>query len=204
MCSPFARVSSTAPGEDQGSRTAGHWRKGLLFYRSLSHSRTPTDCFFAVGGQSFFRRDMLGELGSIDSLLEPMYHEDIELSYRAWKRGWRVRYAPDAIAHHLGSHSSRRTFTPAELRMFVRQNEYLIVWKNVTDIDLLAQHAALIAPRLTVALLRADWPTLRGFLRAARRLPAVRRRRRSARRHMRLPDREVLRRVESIAGQPET
>lgn len=185
-------------GVDQGSRTAGSWRRGLIFYRSLPHSAVPTDCFFAVGGQSFFRKDMLDEIGSIDPLLRPMYHEDIELSYRAWKRGWRIRYAPDAVVLHKGKHSSNRAFSRAELRSFVRQNEYLTVWKNITDRRLLAQHSALISVRLIVAALKFDSPTLVGFARAFRRLPLVFRRRREARPYMRLSDREVLERLSSI------
>jgi GT2 family glycosyltransferase len=187
-----------AIGADQGSRTAGFWHRGLIFYRSLPHSVVPTDCFFAVGGQSFFRKKMLSEIGSIDPLLWPMYHEDIELSYRAWKRGWRIRYAPEAVAHHRGSHSSQKAFSPAQLRSFVRQNEYLTIWKDLTDPGLLAAHLLLIGPRLLAAALRRDWPTLVGFGRATRRLPAARVRRRSARAHMRLSDREVLRRVSGI------
>ena len=92
-----------------------------------------TSCFFAVGGQSLFRRDLLVGLDSIDELLWPMYHEDIELSYRAWKAGLRILYAPDAVCHHLGSQTSARVFTRVELRSFVRQNELLTVWKNVDD-----------------------------------------------------------------------
>lgn len=185
-------------GTDQGSRTAGRWHRGLFFYDPLPHSSAPTDCFFAVGGQSFFRKKMLDEIGSIDPLLWPMYHEDIELSYRAWKRGWRVRYAPDAVAHHRGGHSSKRAFTKGELRSFVRQNEYLTVWKNVSDRRLLIEHCVLIVPRLVAATIKRDWPTVIGFCRAIRRLPDVRRRRARARIHMRLTDREVLRRVSAI------
>jgi GT2 family glycosyltransferase len=185
-------------GTEQGSRTSGFWSRGLIFYAPLPHSPAPTDCFFAVGGQSFFRREMLSEIGSIDPLLWPMYHEDVELSYRAWKRGWRIRYAPDAIAHHVGGHSSRRVFSASQLRSFVRQNEYLTVWKNVTDGRLMAEHLFLIPPRLAAAAVKRDWPTLLGFGRAARRLPAVSRSRKEARAHMRVDDREVLRRLASI------
>jgi GT2 family glycosyltransferase len=141
---------------------------------------------------------MLDEIGSIDPLLWPMYHEDIELSYRAWKRGWRIRYAPDAVAHHRGGHSSKRAFSPTQLQSFVRQNEFLTVWKDVTEAELLTAHVLLVVPRLLLAALKRDWPTLIGFRRAARRLPVVRMQRRSARAHMRLSDREVLRRVSSI------
>lgn len=185
-------------GGEQGSRTSGYWHRGLIFYNSLPHSPAPTDCFFAVGGQSFFRHEMLKEIGSIDPLLWPMYHEDIELSYRAWKRGWRVRYAPDAVAHHVGGHSSRRVFSPSQLRSFVRQNEYLTIWKDVTDRRLLAEHLLFIPPRLAAATMKRDWPTLVGFRRAVGRLPEVWRGRKAARAHMWVADREVLRRVAAI------
>jgi GT2 family glycosyltransferase len=185
-------------GVDQGSRTAGLWRRGVIFYRVLPHSPVPTDCFFAVGGQSFFRREMLEEIGSIDPLFWPMYHEDIELSYRAWKRGWRIRYAPNAVVHHRGGHSSSRAFTRGELRSFVRQNEYLTVWKNITQRRLLLEHVSLIVPRLTVASAKRDWPTLVGFARALRRFPEMRRARKTAAKHARLSDHEALNRVVSI------
>ncbi|MBA3841359.1 MAG: glycosyltransferase family 2 protein [Actinobacteria bacterium] len=185
-------------GLDQGSRTAATWHRGILFYRVLPHSNEPTDCFFAVGGQSFFRRKMLQQIGSIDPLFWPMYHEDIELSYRAWKRGWRVRYAPDAIVHHHGGHSSQRAFTRGQLRSFVRQNEYLTVWKNVHDPRLLFEHLMLMLPRLAVAAARGDWPTLVGFGRAASRARAAIRARRRASVHARLSDRETLSRITQI------
>lgn len=186
-------------GTDQGSLTAGVWRRGLLFYLPLPHTDDPVTCFFAVGGQSFFRRDLLLELGSIDPLLWPMYHEDIELSYRAWKRGWRIVYAPDGRCHHLGGRTSARVFTAAQLRSFVRQNEHLIVWKDVTDRTLLLSHLALLPLRLLAALVGRDWPTLAGVASAARRLPAVRASRRAARAYFQLDDREVLRRVAAPA-----
>ena len=81
-------------------------------------------------------------MGSIDELLWPMYHEDIELSYRAWKNGYRIVYAPGSVCHHLGGHTSRKVFTPTQLRSFVRQNELLMVWKDVTDPVMLLEHVS--------------------------------------------------------------
>jgi GT2 family glycosyltransferase len=179
-------------GRDQGSRTAGIWKHGLLFYEPLAHADTMTSCFFAVGGQSLFRRDLLVGLGSIDELLWPMYHEDIELSYRAWKAGLRILYAPDAVCHHLGSQTSARVFTRIELRSFVRQNELLTVWKNVDDPVMLLQHVAWLGPRLALALLRRDRATLAGFGSALRRLPRAVGARSGARRTARRSDRDVL------------
>lgn len=182
-------------GIDQGSRTTARWKHGLIFYDVLPHVDEVTDCFFAVGGQSLLRTSYLREIGSIDPLLRPMYHEDIELCYRAWKRGWRVVYAPRAVVHHWGGHSSRRVFTPRQLRSLVRQNEFLIVWKNVTSLRLLAEHVLLLPTRLAAAAVKRDWATLLGFARATSRLGEARSARRVARRHAVISDREVLRRL---------
>ncbi len=186
-------------GQEQGTRTAAVWKHGLLFYEPLAHSETPTSCFFAVGGQSFFRRNLLVALGSIDELLWPMYHEDIELSYLAWKAGYRILYAPGSVCHHLGGQTSRKVFSKDELRSFVRQNELLTVWKDVTDPLMIAQHLLFMPLRLMTAILRRDRGTLMGFKSAVVRLPKALKARRRVRHLARLTDREVLERV-SIAA----
>jgi GT2 family glycosyltransferase len=186
-------------GIEQGTRTAGFWKHGLLFYESLAHTAHVTDCFFAVGGQSFFRRALLHEIGSIDELFWPMYHEDIELSYRAWKNGYRIVYAPESVCHHLGSQTSRRVFTPIQRRSFVRQNELLTVWKDVNDRSMLVQHVLWAFPRLMTALFRWDTGTLIGFCSALRRLPWAIRRRRAVQEKFLRSDREVLEMVSASA-----
>ena len=186
-------------GIEQGTRTSGYWRHGLLFYQPLPHTDRSTDCFFAVGGQSFYRRDLLTAMGSIDELLWPMYHEDIELSYRAWKNGYRIVYAPGSVCHHLGGHTSRKVFTSTQLRSFVRQNELLTVWKDVTDPGMLLEHVVWLVPRLVMAIVRWDPGTLIGFGNAVRRLPRALRARRTVRPEFKRTDREVLSLVSTAA-----
>jgi GT2 family glycosyltransferase len=186
-------------GAEQGTRTSGAWKHGLVVYEPLPHVDRVTPCFFAVGGQSFYRRDVLVELGSIDELLWPMYHEDIELSYRAWKAGYRILYAPRAVCHHLGGQTSRKVFTPVQLRSFVRQNELLTVWKDVTDPSMLAQHMLFLPLRIAAALVRNDKGTLLGTWSALSRLRAALRSRQHAARHFHLSDRETFSRVSRAA-----
>jgi len=189
------RIVREADGFDQGALTSGYWKAGLIFYRVHDHDPRAERTFFAVGGQSLFDRQKLEEIGTIDELLYPMYHEDIELSWRAWKADYEVRYAPDAIVRHVGSHASGSVFTSAELRAFVRQNEFLMVWKNVTDRSLITEHVLLLPARLLVACAKRDWPTLVGFWSALRRLRRVRAARARARGAARVSDRTVLQRV---------
>ena len=193
------RIVRAEDGRDQGALTSGYWRRGLLFYAAHPHRAGAERTFFAVGGQSIFDRAKLVWIGSIDPLLYPMYHEDIELSWRAWKAGYEIRYASDAVIRHVGGHASSRAFTSRQLRALVRQNEFLIVWKNVTDKRLLAEHLVLLPPRLVIAAVKRDWPTITGFWSALGRMGRVREARASARVSARLADRAVLRLV-SAAG----
>ena len=120
-------------------------------------------------------------------------------SYRAWKAGRRERNAPAVVCHHLGGVTSRKIFSPVPLRSFVRQSEFLIVWKDITDLGLVADHVAMLTGQPATAALHRDWPTLVGLAHAVTRLPAVARSRRRAQAWHRLPDREVLRRVSADA-----
>ncbi len=159
-------------GIEQGTRTSGYWKHGLLFYQPLPHTDTSTDCFFAVGGQSFYRRDVLTAMGSIDELLWPMYHEDIELSYRALEERLPDRVRPGVGLPPPGRQDQPQVFTATQLRSFVRQNELLMVWKDVTDPGMLVEHVIWLVPRLVMALVRWDpGHDSVGFGDAVRRLP---------------------------------
>jgi len=179
-------------GQEQGSRTSGYWKHGLLFYQSMDHISEVTRCFFAVGGQSFFRRDVLVKIGALDELLWPMYHEDIELSYRAWRSGYEVVYAPGSVCYHLGGWTSSRVFSPTQLRSFVRQNELLTVWKDITSKRMIAEHCLWLPVHILAALVRGDRGTIFGYLKAGRRLPRALRARSEVSRLFTKSDREVL------------
>ncbi|HEX3980295.1 MAG TPA: hypothetical protein VHW93_03680, partial [Acidimicrobiales bacterium] len=99
---------------------------------------------------------------------------------------------PGSVCHHMGGKTSTRVFTATQLRSFVRQNELLMVWKDVTDPAMLLEHALWLVPRLVVALLRWDTGTLTGYGSALRRLPRAVRSRRGARAMFRRSDRAVL------------
>ena len=57
-------------------------------------------CLYAGGGSAAFRRGMFLELGGFDTLFRPAYYEEVDLSYRAWKRGWKVIYEPESVMYH--------------------------------------------------------------------------------------------------------
>lgn len=55
------------------------------------------------------RRDVFRELHGFDPFL-PLFRDDIDLCWRAWRRGYRVMVAPGAVIHHreASAHARRR------------------------------------------------------------------------------------------------
>src|SRR5262249_45825813 len=60
-----------------------------------------TQCpiFIVSGACAFCRRETLDEIGLFDEDYF-IYFEDVDLSWRAWLRGWRCVYVPGAVLHH--------------------------------------------------------------------------------------------------------
>jgi GT2 family glycosyltransferase len=89
---------------------------------------TETEIFGASGGASLYRIAMLQEIGLFDEDFFA-YYEDVDISFRAQLMGWKVRYAPEAIAYHqIGATSGKiRGFTTYQ----TMKNLPLVVYKNV-------------------------------------------------------------------------
>jgi GT2 family glycosyltransferase/glycosyltransferase involved in cell wall biosynthesis/SAM-dependent methyltransferase len=164
---------------EETGKTRGYFTGGELV---LSHDDIlPIDeklglvpALYAGGGAAAFDRRKYLWLDGLDSLWDPFYYEDTDLSFRAWKTGWRCSLAVNS--HVL--HKHRATNTPRYGRAFVdntvRRNSYLFLWKNLSSLPLLWGHFWAIA---AVRVRRAGEPgvgirfELRAYLRALRRLP---------------------------------
>src|SRR5262249_36584919 len=113
---------------EETGRTTGSFRRGMIDYshmplegRELTRAYYPT--LWAGGGSSAFDRRRFVALGGFDPLYSPAYVEDADLSYRAWKTGWEVLFAPASVVYHKHRASSSRRFRPAELQAFVLRNQ---------------------------------------------------------------------------------
>jgi GT2 family glycosyltransferase len=96
----------------------GFLRAGGAFKRChgmrAAEAAESLEVFGVCGAACLMPKAVFDELGGFD---EDFFasHEDVDLSYRARLRGYRVRYAPDAIVRHrgsgtLGRHSARAIF----------------------------------------------------------------------------------------------
>ncbi|MGQ9897520.1 MAG: glycosyltransferase family 2 protein [Acidobacteriota bacterium] len=146
--------------------------------------------FVASGGYSLFDAAKLRALGGFDELLAPFYWEDVELCYRAWKRGWEVCYEPRSLVFHQSSATIRSRFEARTVEITATRNRLLMHWIHLHDTRWWLAHLA-----MTGLLLLSDVVTRRGYREAFRQAWACRRaafrRRRQERSYGRRTDREV-------------
>jgi GT2 family glycosyltransferase len=157
--------------------------------------------FYNSGCATAFDRGKFLSLGGFDSLFFPLYYEDTDLSWRAWKRGWACVYEPRSVVYHKDGGALGRSSAVTAL---VLRNEFLFHWKNLSDPSLIARHIGSTLPRLLVAAARRDTPRLTGFASALPRLPQVVRHRRAIRKHRRLTDAAAIARVNARSAEMTT
>ena len=73
-------------------------------------------------------------------MFSPVYIEDVDLGYRAWKRGWASLLAPRSKVHHKHRGTTRRLWSESVIHSFFLKNLAALLWKNVGSWPLLSRH----------------------------------------------------------------
>jgi len=157
-------------------------------------SDRPAPVIYAGGGSSAWRRDRFLQLGGFDRLFRPFYFEDLDLSYRGLKAGWRILFEPTSrVVHQHRQTNAPRNFRADYIELMFCKNNLLFMWKALTAPSLLTAHflalwGAVIRPR-------SDSHLTACALRACAQLPELLVKKHRTRRKLALTDREVLRRA---------
>ncbi|HOK40587.1 MAG TPA: glycosyltransferase [bacterium] len=115
--------------------------KGHFKLKDLGDTITNTEMtLFATGGAAAFRKSMYLELGGFDDIYYPLYWEDIDLCYRALKRGWKVLYAPECIMYHKHQATIKTMYDATQLSFITARNSYIFFWKNISTPKFLFAH----------------------------------------------------------------
>ena len=147
---------------------------------------------FAAEEIDDFERRKLLELGGFEPLMSPFYWEDVELSYRAWKRGWCILYEPESIVYHDASTTIKKSFKKIKITRIDIRNRFLFLWKNLHDPFLLVAHVGGTILLVLQALVMFRIAFFLGLLDAFKKLPSLLPKRWEERRHRKRKDREIL------------
>jgi GT2 family glycosyltransferase len=177
----------------QGTRYTGLFRDGYLRTAVDLHAdglRDPTSTLFAIGAACLLRKSDFLWLGGFDPIYRPYGVEDLDLSYKAWKRGLIVRYEPASLAYHKLHGTLGQYARPVLLK-----NELLFMWTHLHP-DWLREHFR----HLEMHGRREGLPFLQGYLHAVAVFPRVLLRRWREQRAAVVSDEDVLGRTRFREG----
>jgi len=160
-------------------------------YKAIIDAQEPISVFFSTGGHSAFDKKKFLALGGFDTLFNPFYWEDIDISYRAWKRGWRSLYEPKSWVIHNNQATIGMSFKKDFIQNIHWRNRFLFTWKNLDDIILWCQHLFLLPFELALLPIFGYAHFSRGFFMALKKLPDVLKSRRKLGESA-LTDKEIL------------
>jgi O-antigen biosynthesis protein len=160
-------------------KTRGRFERGFftVWHADVDDSdqlRPVIPVFWAGGGSCAIDKAKYLEVGGLDDLYHPFYVEDTDLSYQAWKRGWKCLLAPSSRVVHKHRATSSRKFSTEFVDNTIRRNLYLFIWKNVTDRSMLLEHI-LNLPRIhgRAVMSGSGGFEVRAYLRACLKLPGA-------------------------------
>jgi GT2 family glycosyltransferase len=172
-------------------RGEARWRRG--FFIHTKGNVAGHDTAWVSGGSGAFRRSIWNILGGMDELFNPFYWEDIDLSYRARKAGYRLDFEPKARVGHFHEEGKIKSeYTASEVKRFAYRNQFIFIWKNLSDPAIWLTHCFWTPIRLLQAILRGDLPMLLGYAAALVRLPRILGARASQSKHWTQTDRSLF------------
>jgi len=172
----------------------GYFQKGH-FHLYEKPPEDDSQTLFACGGAFMVNRQKYLDMGGFDSMYHPLYYEEIDLSYRALKRGWKIHYEPQSIAYHKVQATITRQEKLRRISLISARNNYLFVWKNILDRSMTLTFLFYIPLFLLRDLFRLKSRFWVAFYLALKRLPRALRGRSIEQSDVLYSDREILSRI---------
>jgi GT2 family glycosyltransferase len=204
VCCRAGRINSDRldGGGKVGRFERGFWRVFLNYEAIPSEAGFELISFYGSGGYTIYDRSKWEMLGGFQDCLAPNYWEDVEICYRAWKRGWKVLYEPTSEVMHKGSATIGKKIRRKEVVVSTERNRLLFQWINLHDRRMFSSHLFWLTIKLLSSLLALRINYLRSFARAVGLISKVRVARRIEKRAAVISDRELVERFAGIEKKP--
>jgi len=164
-------------------RGIGRWQRGFLMHGAGKIGDKNTTLWVS-GGSSAFRKSIWEKLSGFDPIYDPFYWEDIDLSYRALKAGYTILFEQKSIVRHEHEKGAIKTaFSPSVIKGIAYRNQFIFIWKNISETNLWISHLVWLPYHLLKALFRGDTAFFKGLSLAVHKLPKILISRRQARRY---------------------
>ncbi|MCR4326590.1 MAG: glycosyltransferase [Candidatus Roizmanbacteria bacterium] len=116
-----------------GANTA-HLQNGIFEHSGKSAKIACTN-LWPEGGSSLVRASYFQALNGYDELYAPFYWEDVDLGFRAWKRGYETVFSPDILVEHHHETTIRSFFSKKTITAIAQRNQFVFMWKNLDHLS---------------------------------------------------------------------
>jgi GT2 family glycosyltransferase len=96
----------------------------MLKEENKNNSSLPS--LFLSGANALMDRKKLQELGGFDEIYSPFYGEDLDLSLRAWRLGWKCYYEHEAICRHPASTTIANYHKKRKIKIVSTRNKLVL------------------------------------------------------------------------------
>jgi len=108
------------------------WFAKGIFQHSKAENFVSGETAWASGGSAMFSKDKYLRLKGFDKLFYPAYWEDIDLSFRARKKGWQVLFDEKAVVFHRHETTNKTVFGQDKINKMSWDNGQKFAWKNTS------------------------------------------------------------------------
>lgn len=182
----------------EGSKTVlrgrgiGIWKRGFLAHFRGEVDKNDT-LWISCGSCAVRREIFTKKLRGLDNLYNPFYWEDIDLSYKAQKMGYKVIFENKSIVeHHHAEGAIKTQYKNDFIKTIAYRNQIIFVWKNITDTNLLISHILWLPYYIVKALLDHDTVFIKGLIKALGMLPTILSHRMEQKKQFVKSDKEIL------------
>jgi GT2 family glycosyltransferase len=103
---------------------------------------------YLSGANALVSREKIMQLGGFDELFAPFYVEDVELSLRAWRIGWKCFYEHNAVCRHKTSVTIKSKSSKTQIRKIYYRNKMFLHALHLQGGKLFLWHLQLIPETL--------------------------------------------------------
>ncbi|MBI3342274.1 glycosyltransferase family 2 protein [Candidatus Curtissbacteria bacterium] len=153
-------------------RGGATFKKGFFQHYALPPTSGKT--LWVSGGSGLYDRKKFLKLHGFDTVYRPFYWEDIDLSYRAQKRGFQCVFeSKSKVDHYHEEGAIKKTRGEDYIQTISYKNQFIFVWKNITDPEYVLKHLLYLPIHLSSSLIKGDWAFVKGFFKAALQIPEL-------------------------------
>lgn len=142
-------------------RGIGKFKGGFLVHAPGELNKKNTLWVFA--GAAMYRKSIWETIGGMNEIYDPFYWEDIDISYRALKMGYKVVFESLSIVDHEQGQTIESSYKKNQIRQVVYRNQILFVWLNITDLEYLIEHILYLPYHVIKSLSLLDFSFIYGL-----------------------------------------